>query len=192
MEFWHFALAVNLIVMMCYLAIAFIVGRGIHLSGQWASNPLATATFLIFLSCGVGHAMHAEHLLVPGVTREASRVAFDSHLVIVDSMTAVIAIYYFLLRRKFPALLQSAAMFEDLQERRRQALDIHDTIVQELATAKLALETGHDKMGMAALERGLDASKAIITDMIGDNPESVATNEAGGLRRAAKAQVQQS
>lgn len=192
MEFWHLALTVNIIVMACYLAIAFIVGRGIHASSQWSSNPLAVATFLIFLSCGVGHGMHVEHLLLPGVTRDASRLAFDSHLVLVDATTAVIAIYYFLLRRKFPALLQSAAMFEDVQERRRQALDIHDTIVQELATAKMALETGHDKMGMAALERGLESSKAIITDLIGDNPDSAATMTPGGLRRGAGAQGQRS
>ncbi len=189
MEFWHLALAVNVIVMCCYLAIAFIVGRGIHISGQWSSNPLATATFLIFLSCGLGHGMHVEHLLLPGTTQAASRTAFDSHLVAIDATTAVIAIYYFLLRRKFPALLQSAAMFEDLQERRRQALDIHDSIVQHLATAKLALETGHEKMGMAALERGLDASKEIITDLIGENPMSVASGDAGGLRRVGSAQA---
>ncbi len=189
MEFWHFALIVNVIVMTCYLMIAWIVGRGIHVSGQWRTNPLATATFLIFLSCGVGHGMHVEHLLLPGETLQASRTAFDLHLVAVDMATATIAIYYFLLRRKFPALLTSAAMFEDMEDRRRQALDIHDTIVQELATAKLALETGHDKMGMAALDRGLQASKTIIDDLIGENPMSSASHEAGGLRRVSSAQT---
>ncbi len=188
MEFWQIALTVNIIVTICYLMIAWIVGRGIHHSGQWRSNPLATATFLIFLSCGVGHGMHVEHLLLPGVTREASRTAFDLHLVMVDLATATIAIYYFLLRRKFPALLTSAAMFEDMEERRRQALDIHDTIVQELATAKLAMETGHETMGMAALTRGLEASKAIIDDLIGESTASIASSEAGGLRRSTSAQ----
>lgn len=183
MEPWHLALTVNLIVMSCYLLIAFLVGRGIQASNQWTSNPLATATFLIFLSCGVGHGVHAEHLLAPGVTRDASRLAFDAHLVAIDLVTAGVAIYYTLMRRRFPALLTSAAMFEDLEERRRQALDIHDTIVQQLATAKLALETGHHEMGMAALDAGLESSKDIISDLIGDNPMSAANADAGGLRR---------
>lgn len=183
MEFWGFALVVNLVVMCCYLAIAWIIGRGIHTTGQWRSNPLAVATFLIFLTCGIGHGTHAEHLLVPGETLEASRTAFDLHLVVVDLVTASIAIWYFFLRRRFPALLQGTAMYEDLDRRRRHALDIHDNIVQQLATAKLALETGHQEMGMDALSRGLESSKLIITDLIGDDLTSTATSDPGGLRR---------
>lgn len=190
MPFWVFAVIVNAVVMLCYLGIAFIIGRGIHQTGQWRTNPLAVATFLIFLSCGVGHGTHVEHLLVPGTTAEASRTAFDLHLVTVDLITAGIAIWYFFMRRKFPALLHGTAMYEDLAQRRRQALDIHDNIVQQLATAKLALETGHQELGMKALADGLDASKLIITDLIGDNPESDASvTDPGGLRRVESASV---
>lgn len=183
MPFWSLALAMNVIVMVCYLAIALVIGRGIHQTRQWRSNPLAVATFLIFLSCGVGHGTHVEHLLAPGPTQLAARTLFDVHLVAVDAITASIAIYYFLMRRRFPALLHGTAMYEDLTQRRSHALDIHDNIVQQLATSKLAFELGNQELGMRALVNGLESSKIIISDLIADNPMSAASGEPGGLRR---------
>ncbi len=189
MSFWVVAAIVNGVVAVAYLMIAGIVGRGIHATGQWRTNPLAVATFLIFLSCGVGHGTHVEHLLMPGITRDASRVAYDLHLVAVDLVTAFVAIYYVMLRKRFPALLHGPAMFEDLTQRRRQALDIHDNIVQQLATAKLALELEHDELGLESLTAALESSKRIITHLVGDTDQSVASGRAGGLRRQASARA---
>jgi hypothetical protein len=65
---WNLALLVNVVIAVAYLAISIVIARGIHAGGQWRSNPLAVATALIFLTCAIGHAAHAEHLLLPSTT----------------------------------------------------------------------------------------------------------------------------
>lgn len=176
------AAAANVIVTLAYLSIGIHILRGVHLGGTWRSNPLAVATGMIFLSCAAGHAGHAGHLLDPA-TREASLAVYDLHLIVIDGVTAVIAIRYWLLRGRFPALVRGAAVFEDLHARREEALDVHDRVLQRLATAKLAYELGRSEEGMEALEEALEASREIVTEMIGDESASTATMRAKGLRR---------
>ena len=63
-------------------------------------------------------------------------------------------------------------MFEDLKLRRREALDIHDNIVQGLAVAKIAIELDRKEEGLAALEKTIGASRKIITELLGEGPET--------------------
>ena len=63
---WQFAVAANVIVSLAYLAISYLVGSGLWVKGQLASNKLGAAVALIFFSCGIGHGLHAIHLLEPG------------------------------------------------------------------------------------------------------------------------------
>jgi signal transduction histidine kinase len=182
MERWQLATLANGIVAVAYASISLHILRGVQRTGSWRTNPLAVATGLIFATCAAGHLGHLAHLVDPA-TRAFSVVIYDRHLVVIDAVTATIAIRYWLLRGRFPALVRGAAVFEDLAERRGQALDIHDRVVQELATAKLAIELGETDRGLRALERGLESSRRIVTALVGDDIASSARMDPGGLRR---------
>lgn len=82
-----------------------------------------------------------------------------------------------------------AAMEARSSQTRRDALDLHDIVVQELVTAQMGLELGQVDMGMAALSRALETSKAIITDLLDDPALSAATTTPGGLRLEAHAKA---
>jgi signal transduction histidine kinase len=181
---WLPAAAFNVVVALAYLSIGWHILNGVRRTGSWRTNPLALATGLIFLSCSAGHAGHVGHLVDPA-TRAASLQVYDLHLVVVDGVTAVIALWYWSLRGRFPALVRGAAVFEDLEARREEALDLHDHVVQQLATAKLAFELGEHDQGLRALDAGLESSRRIVTDLVGDHHASDATMRPGGLRRSA-------
>ncbi|MDX1621269.1 MAG: hypothetical protein R3320_09780 [Nitriliruptorales bacterium] len=185
MEFWHVALFVNLTIAVGYFAIGGTILRGVFRSGQLRSNPLAVATGLIFVSCAAGHGAHAEHLLLPGIAEEARQV-YDWHLTAIDSVTAVVAVRYWMLRGRLPALIRGSQLFEDQAVRRQQALDLQDTVVQRIATAKLALEVGDETRGRAELERALESSRAIIDELLLDETGN-ASAVPGSLRRGAAA-----
>jgi signal transduction histidine kinase len=151
-------------------------------------NPLAAATAAIFLTCAVHHGGHPLHQLLPAVGAdveigEAMRVAFnEAHVSLWDVLTAAVGVWYWTLRGRFPALVRGAALFEDLRERQRQALEIHDNIVQGLATAKLSFELDDREGGMTAVEDTLAASRKIISDLLGEAGSAMGL-EAGVLRR---------
>jgi len=65
--------------------------------------------------------------------------------------------------------------------RRREALHIHDNVVQGLVMAKLSLELGELDAGMAHLDATLAAARRLVTDLLGD-PEIVDLRQ-GALRR---------
>jgi hypothetical protein len=183
MDGWEIPAIANGVVSVVYLSIGWHILRRVHLARSWSGNPLAIATGLIFLTCAVGHFGHLLHLVHPE-TREVSAQLYDWHLALIDTVTGVIAIRYWLLRSRFPALVRGAAIFEDLTERRHQALTIHDEVVQQLATAKLAFELGEAQQGMQALDRGLASSRNIVTMLVGDEIASTAAMRGGGLRRS--------
>jgi hypothetical protein len=83
-------------------------------------------------------------------------------------------------RRTRPSVDGSAV--EEARRRQQQALVIHDSVVQSIATAKLSLELGDTERGMAALEESLEAARSIITDLLG-TPGSVIDLGPGDLRR---------
>ncbi|MEU7905085.1 ATP-binding protein [Actinoplanes sp. NPDC049118] len=95
---------------------------------QWRNNPLGLATAAIFFSCAVHHGSHTVHLLLPYLgwgmhSGMAMRHAFGSSLSVAgwDVITAAVAVWYWTLRGRFPALVRGAAVFEDL--RLRQAAE---------------------------------------------------------------------
>jgi hypothetical protein len=179
MHAWELGAAANLVIAVAYLGIALIVGRGLAASGAWRANPLAVATGLIFFSCGIGHGLHLLHL---AVDEHGSRASQDWHLGVWDAGTAVIAVWYFTLRGRFPALVGGAALFEDMRERRRRATEIHDNVVQGIATAKLALELGDRERATIALESTLERAKAIITDLLGEPGTTLRRDERATIR----------
>ena len=188
MHAWMIGAAMNGIILVAYLAISLNIAQRVIGSGQLRSNPLAVATAAIFFTCAVHHGGHTVHMLLPYFdlekrTGNAMRTSFGEwHTWGWDVLTAGVAVWYFMLRSRFPALVRGAALFEDLRERQRQALDIHDNIVQGLATAKLSFEMDHYDEGMAAVERTLTASRALITGLLGEEGSGVELGP-GDLRR---------
>lgn len=83
------------------------------------------------------------------------------------------------------AMVHGKSELEALRQRQRQALDIHDNVVQGLAMAKLSLELGEAEAGMAAVDETLAAARAFVTDLLGD-PDIVDLRN-GALRRSVPA-----
>lgn len=83
------------------------------------------------------------------------------------------------------AMVHHRSEIENLRQRQRQALDIHDNVVQGLAMAKLSFEVGETDAGMAAIDETLAAARAFVTDLLGD-PDIVDLRN-GALRRSVPA-----
>ena len=73
------------------------------------------------------------------------------------------------------------------RERQRQAIEIHDDVVQGLALAKLSFELGDDATGHAALEDALAAARRLVSDLLGDDGQPTLDLTDGALRRDAPA-----
>jgi hypothetical protein len=74
---------------------------------------------------------------------------------------------------------------EDVERRRKSALQINDDIVQGLAVVTSALALGHDDLARREADRTLVAARAIITDLLGEDDTPVV---AGSLRRSQPAE----
>jgi signal transduction histidine kinase len=192
MNVWVLGATGNLVISAAYLAIAGHIFYGMARANQWRNNPLALATGAIFFTCGVGHGLHLVHLMLPSFGVEAglgnaAREEFsDWHIWSWDWLTAGIAVWYWGLRNRFPALVRGTALFEDIRVRQRQALEIHDNVVQGLAVAKLSLDMGKMVEASNAVEGALAASRKIISDLLGE-PDSKFALRPGDLRRQSPA-----
>ena len=71
----------------------------------------------------------------------------------------------------------------DKRLRERQALDIHDNIVQGLAEAQLAFDVGRPEQAREAVDRTLAAARRLITELLGE-PGSGTELGPGDLRRS--------
>jgi hypothetical protein len=56
----------------------------------------------------------------------------------------------------------------EVAERRREAVEINDMLVQSAAAAKWALETGDEQRALAILDETVDAGQRIVTALIND------------------------
>ena len=118
MPLWIPYLSANLVLAAAYFTIFGIVARGLRGSGQLWTNRLGTATAAIFFSCGMGHLIHAEHLIQGGAVREL----VDWHMTLWDIVTAGVGIFYLSLRRSYAKLLDGPSMFDDVVRSRADAL----------------------------------------------------------------------
>jgi diguanylate cyclase (GGDEF)-like protein/PAS domain S-box-containing protein len=125
--------AANVVLLIAYLAISRSILWPLAKTGQLGRNRLGMMTGLIFLSCGVGHAIHVDHA-VRGVLHGGwADTGIDVHLAAWDAFTAVVALLYWRLRRAGEPMADQAVMFEDLERRQRE-------LEQEAAAARLAEE----------------------------------------------------
>lgn len=181
---WTVGLAASAVISVSFLAVAVLLAVQLSRSRTWRTNPLGAGTFMLYLTCGGGHAVRTLQLLDPTLgfataAGAAARVEYsDWHMWAIDVVTAAAGVWYWTMRRRFPDLVSGAAVFEDLRDRQRRALEIHDNVVQGLVKAKLELDIGRTAQGDATVGETLSRSKQIITDLIGDEADL-----AGKLRR---------
>jgi PAS domain S-box-containing protein len=81
---------------------------------------------------------------------------------------------------------EDRSRLETVELRHRQAMEIHDTIVQGLTVASMALELGEVAKGAEALESTLAVARGIVSSLLAADGETLDLNP-GDLRRAAPA-----
>jgi len=175
---WKIAAVANGVVAVAYLLIAWAIAAPLVRTQQLRSNKLGAATAAIFFTCAVHHGGHSVHMLLPalGIEEEhgeAMRAAWDWHNAAWDVLTACVGVYYWTLRRQYGSLMRGAALFNDLKERERQALQLHDEVVQGLVVAKMALDLDQKDQSQEALTATLASASQIISDLIGRSTEDL-------------------
>lgn len=190
---WQIGFVVNAVILVTYLIISASILVPLIRTQQLRTNRLGLATGVIFFTCGVGHGLHALHLIGPSLgfdeaAGEAARRSFELHLSAWDGLTACVAIYYVTLRSTYGSLMRGAAMFDDLKDKQRRALEINDNIVQGLVVAETALALDQRERSQAALEATLVSARQIISDLLGE-VGSDARLGSGDLRRSRPATV---
>src|SRR5215467_14418939 len=119
---WQLGALANGVLFAAYMVITLSIFIPLVKSDQLRTNHLGTATAAIFFSCGVGHGMHFFHLIAPSIGVEqqvgnAARVSTPWHIVLWDSITATVGLYYVSLRKTYGSLMKGAALFEDMKEK---------------------------------------------------------------------------
>lgn len=170
---WTTSSIANAIVGGTYLLIALAIVRPLVKAGQLRSNRLGAATAAIFFTCAVGHAAHTLHMVVLpslGVFEDqglAMRATYSLPSAAWDVVTAAVGVYYWTLRRTYGALMEGAKLFEDMQQRERQALELNDNVLQGLVVAKLALDLDERDKAYRAVETAIASASTMITELLG-------------------------
>lgn len=189
---WQVTAAVNGVILVAYSLIAFAVLRALVRTKQVRGNLLGTATAAIFLTCAIHHGSHAMHLLAPAAGLHlheglALREAMGWHAAAWDTLSAVVAVFYWSLRGRYGALLQQGpALFTDLKARQRSALEINDNIVQGLALAQYRYEAGQPELAHQAVVQTLAAARTMMSDLV--DPVAGLPIEPGDLVRTVAVQ----
>ena len=180
MEWWQIGTVANVVVAIAYLGIATAIFRPLARAGQLTTNRLGTATGLIFVTCAVHHGLHPAHMLLPYLGAEetqglATRASFDWHQGTWDVLTAGVGIYYWTLRRSYGRLLEGGTLFDSLQRKHREAVEINDSVLQSLVAAQMARRLHRDEEADAAVEKALAATRQVVGRLLAD-----ATGPSGG------------
>lgn len=158
----------NGVIAAAYFAIAGLLMVNLQRTRQWLSNPLAAATAFVFFTCAGGHAIYA--IQVAEGAAGARAMYGNVHMWGWDVITAIVGVLYLTLRRGFPDLVRGAALFEDLRDRQRRAMEINDTVVQGIVAARLSFDLSRDVEGQRALRETLQASARIADEIEASNP----------------------
>ena len=159
----------------CLLHDLYAIVRPLVSSRQLRTNALGAATAAIFLTCAVHHGAHVVHMLMPyaGVDLEqgmAMRKAWGPPAGASGTSSAPSS-----RPTTGPCEEASAAssaspqLFKDQVEREQRALELNDTVLQGMVVARMALDLGERKRGMAALDTSIAAASQMITELIGDD-----------------------
>jgi diguanylate cyclase (GGDEF)-like protein len=187
---WTATVILNAVITASYVVIAGLIWRGLVLTRQVRTNPLALATSLIFLSCALHHGHHAAHVWEGGPEMRAAFGAWHSWLV--DVAGATVAVVYLSMRRRYGALLNTPSMFEDQvaqeTERRLREMAYRDQLTglanrASLAELADALDASHDRTLVVAYI-DLDGFKPVNDTYGHDVGDRVLTQVAGRLTAA--------
>jgi signal transduction histidine kinase len=175
---WQIGLVANSLIAVAYLVICAAIALPLARSGQLRTNPLGAATSAIFLTCAVHHGAHSVHMLLPEFGLDdtqglAMRTAWGWPLAIWDIVGAIVAIYYWSLRRHYGSLMHGAQLFQDLREREQQALELNDAVLQGLVVAKMALDLDQPRKANEALGASIESASRIITELLGPTHASL-------------------
>ena len=169
MDGWTLGLAANAVIAAAYLAVALLLSLNISRTKQWMANPLAAGTFFLYLTCGGGHAVIALELAgLSGYApaTDGARLLYGSWTLWAwDVVTAGVGVWYWTMRGRFPDLVSGTAVFEDLRQRQKRAVEINDNVVQGLVRAKLSLDMNRDAEGREALHETIEASQRIVSEL---------------------------
>lgn len=200
---WQVGMTANAFISVAYFLIVLAIVIPLARSHQLKSNPLGAATAAIFFTCSVHHGAHSVHMLLPSLgihddSGLAMRLAWGWPLVIWDVVGAVVAIYYWTLRRNYSWLMRGAQLLEDLRQREQQALErqreqqaleLNDSVLQGLVVAKMALDLHEPAKAERALDTAIESASRIITNLLGSEHFAIkllrsapahTTNESGG------------
>ena len=178
MSSWTVGLVCNAVIMLAYLLIALAIVVPLYRSHQLRTNALGAATAAIFFTCAIHHGSHSIHMLLPslGVSDSqglAMRSAWGWPLALWDVVGALVAVYYWSLRRTYSSLMHGAKLFEDLRQREQQALELNDTVLQGLVVAKMALDLDQQDKADDALAASIESASRIITDLLASHHSSL-------------------
>ena len=140
----QWALIGNTVIACAYAAICMAILVPVVRAGQLRSNRLAVATALIFFSCAVGHALHAaaywtasfDAAAMPGMHDVTGWSLWPT--AVWDTLTAVVGIYYWTLRRNYAVLLGgTGALFVDpAEQQRRHDIELRERVADARAEAE--------------------------------------------------------
>ncbi len=188
---WWLTVGAHSVLVVGYAWIAAILFIGNTNAKQWRANPLATATFLIFASCGLGHGLHVYHafeemLGLHSSSTVAARLAMSDPLLVIWSVvTAAVALWYLALRGRLHLVSAGAPLCADLADRAERAAAMRGPIDAAIDRAQAALEQGDGEAALVALDEALCASRDTIGDLMGhDRGMKI---RAGDLRRRTSA-----
>ena len=178
MTSWQVGFVCNAVIMIAYLGISLAIVVPLTRSHQLRTNPLGAATAAIFLTCAVHHGAHSVHMLLPSLGFDdpqglAMRTAWGWPLASWDVIGAVVAVYYWTLRRNYGSLMQGAQLFQDLRQREQQALELNDSVLQGLVVAKMALDLDQPAKANIALTSSIASASRIITELLGSKHHSL-------------------
>lgn len=174
---WTVTMVANVVMAVTFAAIAWFLWRALIRGQQWRSNPLLVGITLIFTTCAVGHALHAEHTLLPtyapllqlpgweeAVTFGAwSQVAMaNPALAGMDVASAGAAVWYFATRQRHAEAFQGAELAEDLEILEEEARYMQDTVVQTTTEALLHMDMDDDEAALEDITQALDDAKGIV------------------------------
>jgi signal transduction histidine kinase len=169
---WQVGLVANVVIGLLYFLIVMAIAIPLARSHQLRTNPLGAATAAIFFTCAIHHAAHAVHMALPslGISDPeglAMRQAWGWPLASWDVIGALVAIYYWTLRRNYSSLMEGAQLFEDMRAREQQALELNDSVLQGLVVAKMALDLQQPRKAEQALDTSIESASRMITNLLG-------------------------
>ncbi|HEV2891934.1 MAG TPA: hypothetical protein VGX28_16290 [Frankiaceae bacterium] len=192
---WQLTAAANGVILVAYSLISATILRALVRQRQLRSNLLGTATAAIFFTCAVHHGAHTVHMVAPAFGLQtgsglAMRESMGWGALVWDTLSVVVAVYYWSLRRSYGALLgRSPALFADLKARQRSALEINDNIVQGLALAQYRYEAGQPDEAHAAVVATLARARRMMSDLVDPTATRGLAIEPGDLVRSLPAQA---